>query len=78
MLGTKAMISDLEFAKWRVAKKLEELTRPNNTSLPGVKEMRTVGLSLVRAHELKRWSSGNSVFHSHRGPGRGIPVPSAT
>ena len=78
VVGTKAMISDLEFAKRRLAEQLEELTRPKNTSLPGVKELRTVGLSLVRVHELKRSSSGNSIFHSHRDPGRGILVPSAT
>jgi len=72
------MISDLEFAKRREVGQLKELTRPNDPPLPGVREMRTVGLSLARVHELKRLSSGNSAFHSHRGPGREIPVPSAT
>ena len=72
------MISDLEFAKKRAVGQLEELTRPKDTSLSGVREMRTVGLSLARVHELKRSSSGNSTFHSHRGPVREIPVPSTT
>jgi len=76
--GTRAMISDLELAKRQVAGQLEELTRPKDTSLPGVREMRMVGLSLVRVCELKRSSSGNSTFRSHRGRGRGIPVPSGT
>jgi len=48
--GTRAMISDLEFANRRVAGQLEELTRPNDTPLPDVREMRMVGLSLARVH----------------------------
>jgi len=40
----KAKISDLEFAKRRVADDLEKLTRPGDVSSAAKKDLRTVGL----------------------------------
>lgn len=62
-----AKISDLEFAKRRVAAELEKLTKPKGASSIGARDIRTVGLFLARFYELKRSSPGDSGFRSHRG-----------
>ena len=44
VVGDEAKISDLEFAKQRVAEQLKELTRPGDGSFATARNMRTVGL----------------------------------
>ena len=67
VFGENAKISDLEFAKRRVAADLDKLTKPKGASSVVARDIRTVGLFLARFHELKRSSPGNSGFRSHRG-----------
>jgi len=43
VVGMKAKISDLEFAKRRATHELKELTKPGDSSSPVAGEVRTVG-----------------------------------
>ena len=45
VVGGKAKISDLEFAKRRAVEDLERLTRPTDSSTTAVRDPRTVNLS---------------------------------
>ena len=65
VIGDTAKLSDLEFAKKRPLKDLEELTRPKDPLSLGPTEMRTVSLRWGQQVNLVNRSSGDTGFCSH-------------